>query len=126
MLNFVDTLCIVIFFPIVWGLFTGLLMIHIRLDAKKKWHKNEKMYPYFHYPFYKKIFLLGLNGAVNKLVVIATFIFNISIIILIIDGIWHLIAPNIITSNIFIADCVMYGISMFIKLGVYGLSPSRF
>lgn len=61
--------------------FTFLIMLHIRLEAKKKWNKYQKIYPYFHYPFYKKIFFLGLKGAFSRVNVVLTFIAHITTII---------------------------------------------
>lgn len=63
------------------GFYTFLVMIHIRLEAKKKWNKNQKLYPYFHYPLYKKIFFLGLKGAFSRVNVVLTFIAHISTIL---------------------------------------------
>ena len=88
MVNFIDTIIILIICVVFWLAYSGILMVHIRLEAKKKWKENEENYPYFHYPFYKKIFLLGLKGCINRLVVISTFILNISLLILIGLSIW--------------------------------------
>lgn len=63
----------------VWATF--VFMVHIRLEAKKKWNKNQKLYPYFHYPFYKKIFFFGLKGAFSRVNVVLTFIAHIGTIL---------------------------------------------
>ena len=60
--------------------YTFLFMLHIRFEAKKKWNKNKKLYPYFHYSLYKKIFFLGLKGAFSRVNVVLTFIAHIATI----------------------------------------------
>lgn len=47
-------------------LFSGIIMIHIHFSAKRSWKKNNKSYPYFSYPFLKKIFFFGLKGCVKS------------------------------------------------------------
>lgn len=121
-----EALIFMLLIPIVWFLIIGIIMIHIRVDAKKKWHKNEKTYPYFHYPFYKKIFLLGLKGAINKFVVIACFIGHISTILIFIMCIWLLVAPNIYIDYLLRALSGVWLVSLFTIMGAYGFSASRF
>lgn len=77
---------------------TFLFMVHIRLEAKKKWNKNQKLYPYFHYPFYKKIFFLGLKGAFSRVNVLLTFVTHIATILSIIFCVWMCITQNIAIS----------------------------
>ena len=61
--------------------FTFLCMLHIRLEAKKKWNKYQKLYPYINYSFYKKIFFLGLKGDFSRVNVVLTFIAHIGTIL---------------------------------------------
>ncbi len=126
MINFIDTLIIVIVLSLVWLLYTWLIMFHIKYTAKKKLNKNKEAYSYFHYPFYKKLFLLGLKGCLSTSIVISTFILNISVLLLLSLGIWHLISPNI-----YLAYCLriivgIYGISFFLKLLLYLCIPPKF
>ena len=77
--------------------FTFLFMVHIRLEAKEKWNKNQKLYPYFHYPFYKKIFFLGLKGAFSRINVVLTFIAHIATILALIFFVLVCCCQNIYT-----------------------------
>lgn len=122
----IDVLLGIILLSICWLIFSVLILLHIRAEAKKKWHKNEEIYPYFHYPFYKKIFLLGLKGAISFSNVIATFLFNISLIVLLVSGIWYLIAPNTILMFIYRIDCGVYLVAFLLKIGLYGFKPIKF
>lgn len=88
--------------------------------------KNEEKYPYFKYPLYKKIFLIGLKGALNPVVVVSTFILNISEILFIIFAVWFMIAPNIIISYIIRVLSGIFVVSFLLKLGSYGLCPPEF
>ena len=125
-MDFLDTLIVLIILPIMWVLFTIPLMINIRYEARKKYRKNEKKYPYFHYPVYKKLFLLGLRGALNTSVVVMTFIFNISLVLCMVFGIWEIISGNLIISYCFRAVLGVYGISWFLKLALYLGCPLNF
>ena len=73
--------------------------------------------------FYKKIFLLGLKGCINRLVVISTFILNISLLILIGLSIWYLISPNIYLAYILRITVGVYGISILLKSGLHIAYP---
>ena len=63
--------------PITWALFSLPWLYYIKAEGRKHYKKNKKVYPYLSYPFYKKIFLLGLRGAVNKITIVVTFALNI-------------------------------------------------
>lgn len=126
MISFIDTLISVIIFVLVWALYSCIIMFHIRYTAKKEYKKNEISFPYFHYPFYKKLFLLGLKGALNPVIVVFTFILNISTLLLLIFGIWQLILPNIYVSYIFRSIVMMYLIAFFAKLIFYLCVPPKF
>ena len=80
-MNIFEEIIVLLMMVLFWLFISALIMGDIRYRAKKKWHKNEKKYPYFHYPFYKKLFLLGLNGALSKVVVVMKFLLNITVII---------------------------------------------
>ena len=101
MVSFRDTLWVIIFSLVVWFFFTGIMILCIYSAASKKFDKNKEKYAFFTYPFYKKIFLLGLKGVLNPIVVIATFLTNIAVLSLLVTGLWNLISPNIIISYIF-------------------------
>lgn len=64
-------------FPIGWAMFSLPMLYYIKSEGHKHYKKNLKVYPYLSYPFYKKLFLLGLRGAVSKLTIVITFAFNI-------------------------------------------------
>ena len=125
-MNFTDTLIVLIVFTVNWFFFSFIILIHIKLCAKKKWKKNEEKYPYFKYPLYKKIFLIGLKGALNPVVVVSTFILNISEILFIIFAVWFMIAPNIIISYIIRVLSGIFVVSFLLKLGSYGICPPEF
>lgn len=122
-MSFVATLVITILFVSVWLFFSALIMLYIKFEAKKKWKKNVKLYPYFSYPFYKKIFLFGLKGALNPIVVIVTFILNVSVILLVTFGMWELISPNILVTYILRIIVGIYGVSFFSRLGCFLAFP---
>lgn len=74
---------------------TFFIMLDIRVEAKKKYNKNVKTYPYFSYPFYKRLFLLGLKKALSLVVVVLTFIAHISVILTIASCIcWFCLASK--------------------------------
>lgn len=126
MVNFIDTLLVLIFFLMGWLIYTIPFLAYIRLEAKSKLNKNEEIYPYFHYPLFKKLFLLGLKGAVNTIVVVITFVFNISIMIFSIVSIWQLIAPNIYISYCCRALAGIYLVSLMLKLFFLWAFPPKF
>ncbi len=125
-MNIVEAIILIVFCPLIWIIVSCITMVHIRLEAKKKWNKNEKLYPYFHYPLYKKIFLLGLKGAINKLVVIATFVGHITMVLFMVFCIWELCANNIYVHYITRVLSGIFLIALLTKLGAYGLSPIKF
>ena len=102
-----------------WIMLIFPIMRDIRYRAKKKWHKNEKKYQYFHYPFYKKLFLLGLKGALSKVVVVMRFLLNITVILITVLTVLYLALPLLIISYILRA---LYGavlVFWFLDVGFY-------
>lgn len=92
-----------------WALQTFAFMLYIRLTARKKWNKNKRTYPYFSNNFVKKLFLLGLNGSVDIIVIVLTFIFNMSAFLSVISGVL-----SIITNNLMVEYC--FRISLGIEI----------
>ena len=109
-----------------WIMLIFPIMRDIRYQAKKKWHKNEKKYPYFHYPFYKKLFLLGLNGALSKVVVVMRFLLNITVILITILTVLYLALPLLIISYILRALYLVFVVFLLLDLGFYLGFPINF
>ena len=109
-----------------WIMLIFPIMRDIRYQAKKKWHKNEKKYPYFHYPFYKKLFLLGLNGALSKVVVVMRFLLNITVILITILTVLYLALPLLIISYILRALYGAFLVFCFLDVGFYLGFPINF
>ncbi len=63
---------------------TQLIISDASSTVKGKWHKNERRIAYFHYPLYKKIFLMGLEGEVSRTKLVLTRIARIAVIPLLI------------------------------------------
>jgi len=102
-----------------WIMLIFPIMRDIRYRAKKKWHKNEKKYPYFHYPFYKKLFLLGLNGALSKVVVVMRFLLNITVILITVLTVLYIALPLLIISYILRALYGAFLVFWFLDVGFY-------
>ncbi len=126
MVSFKDTLIIMIVFVVVFAIYSGMIMFCIDSVGYKRIDKNKKIYPYFTNPFYKKIFLLGLKGAINPLLVVSTFLLNISVLVLIITGMWNLISPNLIVSYLFLVSIGAYVISLCAKIISFSLGKLKF
>lgn len=92
-------------------------MVHVRLEAKKKWNKNEKLYPYFNYSIFKKIFLLGLKGALNRFIVVLTFIAHIATLLMIVFCVLVCCLQNIALAYCFRVLC---GVELFLMLSRLG------
>lgn len=86
---------------VLW-LYTGrwALIGEFENKARKK-RKNEKNYPFFSYPLYKKIFLFGLKGTVSKLFLVFVCLGNISILVAAVASIWIFIKTNPIVVTIY-------------------------
>lgn len=108
------------------SLFSAIIMAHIRASAKKKWKKNVVNYPYFTYPFFKKFFLLGLNGALNSFIVVLTFILNISMFLLIACCVWIAIESNIVISYIYRVILGVVWLTFLLRLFWYFGAPVNF
>jgi hypothetical protein len=80
---------------------TFLMQVWIRLEARHKWHKNVRTYPYFKYPLYKKVLLLGLRGALPSTTVIINFSLLVCTLLCLVLGIWITISPIEIICIIF-------------------------
>ena len=104
-------------------LFTFLIMLHIHASAKRRWNKNYKAYPYFHYSLLKKIFLLGLKGALNPIIVVLTFILHISSIFMIVGCIWIVISPGLVISYFFRVSLGLNGVVVSLRLFFYCAMP---
>lgn len=88
-------------FPIVWVMFSLPILYYIKSEGRKHWKKNKEIYPYFSYPFFKKMFLLGLRGEINKATIIVTFAVNIVTILCMVLCVVLLIHFNIYVSYCF-------------------------
>jgi hypothetical protein len=86
---------------VVWFIHTFLMQVWIRLEAKHKWHKNVRTYPYFKYPLYKKVLLLGLRGALPSTTVIINFSFTLFSFLCVVFGIWATVACTDIIATIY-------------------------
>lgn len=100
-MNWYDSLAGIIAGLLLWVFQDLLIMLYIHLNAKKKWNKNKRTYPYFSSNILKKLFLLGLRGAIDIAVIVLTFIFNISAFLSVISGVWNIIANNLIVEYCF-------------------------
>lgn len=75
-----------------WGLFTFMTVaLAASLNTKKAKKKLENEYPFFRYPWYKKIFFLGTKGYMPFATVILSYVINISILLLIIASILNIL-----------------------------------
>lgn len=126
MVSILNAFIVLIVIFILHSFISALMMIHIRLEAKKKWNKNVKSYPYFTYPIYKKIFLLGLKGALNKFIVILTFILNITIMLLIACCIWIAIEPNLVISYVHRVIVGVNWLAFLLRIFWYWAAPVNF
>ena len=125
-MNIFEEIIVLIKMVLFWLFISALIMGDIRYRAKKKWHKNEKKYPYFHYPFYKKLFLLGLNGALSKVVVVMRFLLNITVILITVLTVLYLALPLLIISYIIRALYGVYILALLLKIFTYCGSPLNF
>ena len=125
-MSFIDVLLTLILLIIGWFIFTFAIIIHLRVEAKKKWNKNKENYPYFQKNMFYKLWLFGLKGVINPLLPLFTFIYNISTLTLCFTGIWYMISPNEIIFCIFRVAVVAYGVSLLLKLIFYAWDPPSF
>ncbi len=91
----ITLIIILVVVPLTWAMFSLPFLYYIKSEGRKHYKKNLKVYPYLSYPFYKKIFLLGLCGAVKKFIIVLTFMINIITILLIILDIVQIVFLNI-------------------------------
>ena len=125
-MNVFEEIIVLLMIVLFWLFISALIMGDIRYQAKKKWHKNEKKYPYFHYPFYKKLFLLGLNGALSKVVVVMRFLLNITVILITVLTVLYLALPLLIISYILRALYLVFVVFFVIKCRVIFGFPINF
>lgn len=133
MVNILDTLATIIVIIIWWLISLWIVMSNIKSSAKKKCRNNdemykkiEKKYPYFNYPFIKKIFFLGLKGCITRAEVVLAFICNIALFLNIISGIVTMITPNLYISYIFRATLGIVFLIAPLKLFIQSRFPPRF
>ena len=125
-MNVFEEIIVLLMIVLFWLFISALIMGDIRYQAKKKWHKNEKKYPYFHYPFYKKLFLLGLNGALSKVVVVMRFLLNITVILITVLTVLYLALPLLIISYILRALYLVFVVFLLLNVGLYFGFPINF
>lgn len=120
MLNLVNSIVVLVACLIMWAIFSGFMMLAVKYNGtKKSWRKIKEIYPYFGYPFYKKAFFLGLNGAMPLSVVVLSFIINITIIIIVVATVWNMIIINIVASYIVRICSGLYLIAMLIRVFIF-------
>lgn len=125
-MNIFEEIIVLLMMVLFWLFISALIMGDIRYRAKKKWHKNEKKYQYFHYPFYKKLFLLGLKGALSKVVVVMMFLLNITVILITILTVLYLALPLLIISYILRALYLVFVVFLLLNVGLYFGFPINF
>lgn len=113
--NIRDIILCTIIFTFAWGLFTFLALLVALPNTKKAKSKTTEMFPFFRYPWYKKIFFLGTKGWMPRIVVVLSFIINISIVLLIVFCIL----------NIFINTVAMYLVYRILAVIFVGSLLSR-
>ena len=113
--NIRDIILGTILFAFAWGFFTFFSMLGALPNTKKAKSKTTEMFPFFRYPWYKKIFFLGTKGWMPRIVVVLSFIINISIVLLIVFCIL----------NIFINTVAMYLVYRILAVIFVGSLLSR-
>ena len=94
MVNANSLIAFIVAVIVLWAGGSWMVYLAIKHRLKKK-QKTEV--PFYQFPFYKKIFFLGLG---EKSITILSFCINLLFLILLGAAIWNLIAVNIITSYI--------------------------
>lgn len=120
-----DAIIIMVTLVLTWLLVTGLTMWAVRSAAdhtKRAKSAIKKDFPYFTYPFYKKMFFMGLKGALSKVNLVFIWVSFISTILyLIISTVW-LVFFNIFSANILYAVSFVSGVSTMGRMLVLRLS----
>ena len=70
---------------IVWIIFVFIFLFLIYSQVKEK---HREKYPFFSNCWLKKIFLIGLNKAIKKSIIVFTFLINVSLCFIFLWGIW--------------------------------------
>ena len=113
-----DTITLIVILFVVtltWALFSLSLLYYIKAEGRKHYKKNKEIYPYFSYPLYKRMFLLGLRGTVSKFIIILTFAVNIITLLCLVLCIVLLIHFNIYVSYCFRAAVGIQLILLLLK-----------
>lgn len=76
---------------IVWIIFVFILLLEIYSQVKKKYREK---YSFFSNCWLKKIFLIGLNKAMKKSIIVFTFLINVSLCLILLWGIWAGVSPT--------------------------------
>lgn len=134
MLDFGSTIGVLIS-CIICGLIESIeIMLYIRFKADhgimekkmKKWNENQRLYPYFNYPFLIRLFFVGLKGAINPALTIFSFILNISVSAMIPLAILVFIGTYEIIAFIFKIVIVVYSIAFFMRIFCFIIFPMKF
>ena len=89
--------------------FGGVCYLDVYFSAKSRWKKNCQNFPYFTYPAYKKLFFLGLKGAMNGVTVFLTFVVNLSFVPFIAFAAWYAASAQPVAYVLF---CVFMGVHL--------------
>ncbi len=95
-MDWLDILLVSLFIFVVWLMFVGIYFLYIYSQVPPK---HREKYPFFSKCWIKKLFLVGLNGAIKPSVVIFTFLVNISLCLWIASGIWWSVIPASIAAQ---------------------------
>ena len=95
MVNINSSIAFVFALIILWSGFSALNYFAIKYRMKKKQRKQAIL---FQFPWYKKIFFLGLGDQSWKSITILSFCINVLFVILFGAAIWNIIDVNMITS----------------------------
>jgi len=120
-----DAIAGMIAMVLLWLLVTGLSMWAVwsaSCDSKRAKSAIKKDFPYFTYPFYKKMFFMGLKGALSKVNLVFIWVSFISTILyLIISTVW-LVFFNVFSFNIVSVFLLVSGVSTMGRMLVLRLS----
>lgn len=90
-MDWLDILLSYLIALIVWLLFVFILLLGIYSQVKEK---HREKYPFFSNCWLKKIFLIGLNKAIKKSIIVFTFLINVSLCLLLFFGILAGVSPS--------------------------------
>lgn len=121
--NIRDLIISTILFIFVWGLFT--LLACAPPNTKKARRKIAEMFPFFRYPWYKKIFFLGTKGLMPRIVVVLSFITNISLILLIIFCVLNVFFNTVAMCLVYRALLLPFWIALILRTVIAGHALSK-